>query len=41
VSKCRPYKKVKIEYLAKEMKLSKEETTGLLSELILEDRIKG
>jgi COP9 signalosome complex subunit 2 len=39
--KCRPYNKVKLSFLASEMKLSETEIRSLLSELILEDRIRG
>lgn len=39
--KCRPYKTVKLAYLASEMKLQEKEVRSLLSELILEDRIVG
>jgi len=41
VHKCRPYKKVRIQYLADEMKVSVVDVSGYLSELILEDRIRG
>lgn len=38
---CRPYKKVKLVYLAEELGLSDLEIRQLLSELILEQRIVG
>lgn len=38
---CRPYKAVRLEYLAKEMEVNLEEIRSLLAELILEERIQG
>ena len=40
-SKCKPYKTVKLAFLAKELNLSLIEVRSLLSELILENKIVG
>ena len=41
IAKVKPYKTVSIEYLAKQLSLPKEDICALLSELILEEKIKG
>ena len=38
---CRPYKTVKLSFLAKKMNVTVAEIRGLLSELILEDKLEG
>lgn len=40
-SVCRPYKAVKLDFLCTEMNVDLPEMRSLLSELILEERIKG
>lgn len=41
IARVKPYKTVSLEYLAKELTLTREDICGLLSELILEEKIKG
>lgn len=41
VSECRPYKAVKLDFLCQKMNVDVPEMRSLLSELILEERIKG
>ena len=38
---CRPYKSVKLSFLATKMKVPVSEIIGLLSELILEEKLEG
>lgn len=38
---CRPYKAVKLDFLCQQMNVDVPEMRSLLSELILEERIKG
>jgi len=37
----KPYKSVKLDYLAKELKITVQETRQLIAELILENRIEA
>ena len=41
IARVKPYKSVSIEYLSQQLNVSKEDICGLLSELILEGKIKG
>jgi COP9 signalosome complex subunit 2 len=41
IARVKPYKSVSIEYLSEQLNVSKEDICGLLSELILEGKIKG
>ena len=41
VARVKPYKTVSLDFLCKELTLPKEDICGLLSELILEEKIKG
>lgn len=41
VSRIKPYKTVSLEHLAKQLNVNREDICGLLSELILEEEIKG
>lgn len=41
IARVKPYKTVSLEHLAKQLNVSKEDICGLLSELILEERLKG
>ena len=41
IARVKPYKTVSLDFLSRELNLSKEDICGLLSELILEERIKG
>jgi hypothetical protein len=41
VSRVKPYKTVGLEHLAKQLNVNREDICGLLSELILEEEIKG
>ncbi len=38
---CKPYKTVKLAFLAKKMNVSVNEIRGLLSELLLEEKLAG
>lgn len=38
---CRPYKSVKLAFLARKMRVPVNEILGLLSELILEEKLEG
>ena len=38
---CRPYKSVKLTFLAQKLNLDEMEIRSLLSELILEEKVKG
>jgi len=38
---CKPYVKVKLQFLAEELNVDISEIRSLLSELILEEKIKG
>jgi COP9 signalosome complex subunit 2 len=40
-AKVKPYKSVSLEFLARELNISKDDVRSLLSELILEEKIKG
>jgi hypothetical protein len=37
----KPYKSVSLDFLSSQLNVSKEDICGLLSELILEEKIKG
>lgn len=41
VSRIKPYKTVQLDHLAKQLNVNREDICGLLSELILEEEIKG
>lgn len=41
IARVKPYKSVSIDYLSEQLNVSKEDICGLLSELILEGKIKG
>ena len=41
IARVKPYKSVSIEYLSQQLNVTKEDICGLLSELILEEKIKG
>jgi len=41
VSRVKPYKTVSLDHLAKQLNVNREDICGLLSELILEEEIKG
>ena len=41
VSFCKPYKAVKLEFLARQLNIDVNEIRALLAELILEEKIKG
>lgn len=41
IAKVKPYKQVSLDHLASQLTLSKEDICGLLSELILEEKIHG
>jgi len=41
IAKVKPYKTVSLDFLASQLDVSKEDVRGLLSELILEEKIKG
>lgn len=41
VSKVKPYRSVSLAFLADQLNISKDEIRSLLSELILEEKIKG
>ncbi len=41
ITKIKPYRHIKLDYLASELKVPKAEVESLLAELILEERIKG
>lgn len=38
---CKPYKSVKLSFLAANLNVSADEIRGLLSELILEEKLEG
>lgn len=40
-AKIKPYKKVSLDFLAKDLSVTKDEIIALLAELILEDKIQG
>ena len=40
-AKVKPYKSVSLEFLAIQLNISKDDVRSLLSELILEEKIKG
>ena len=41
IAKVKPYNIVSLDFLSQQLKLSREDICGLLSELILEEKIKG
>ena len=41
IARVKPYKTVSLDYLGEQLNLSREDICGLLSELILEEKIKG
>jgi hypothetical protein len=41
IARVKPYKTVSLDFLGKELSLPREEICGLLSELILEEKISG
>jgi COP9 signalosome complex subunit 2 len=41
IARVKPYKSVSIDFLSNQLSVSKEDICGLLSELILEEKIKG
>lgn len=41
VARVKPYKTVSLDFLSGQLNVSKEDICGLLSELILEEKIKG
>jgi len=41
IARVKPYKSVSIDFLSQQLNVSKEDICGLLSELILEEKIKG
>lgn len=41
MARVKPYKAVSLDFLSKQLNVSQEDICGLLSELILEEKIKG
>jgi hypothetical protein len=41
IARVKPYKTISLEFLSNELSISREDVCGLLSELILEEKIKG
>lgn len=41
IARVKPYKSVSLDFLSSQLNVSKEDICGLLSELILEEKIKG
>jgi COP9 signalosome complex subunit 2 len=41
IARVKPYKSVSLDFLARQLNVSRDEIRSLLSELILEEKIKG